>query len=374
MGKHNRENDTEMVDIYSSAKKGKKAAKKRKSKKTKTQKIIITILSVLVGFCILVSGLLIFALNYFKYEKTDVDEDALGVQTENSEDYVKNIALFGIDTRNQASMTGLSDSIMIMSVDTKNKTIKLVSVMRDSVVRVNGKVNKINAAYSTGGHERAIKTLNENFGLDITDYATVNFSGMIGLIDMVGGIEAEVTRQEFNRATAYGSLNDLIREQARLMGLKNPELVDGPGKQMLTGIQAVAWSRIRMQATAQGERDDYGRTARQRHVLNELFSRAANMSITKYPKFVKKLLPYVETSLSYKEIIKLAPVIKGGTLQGERIPCDNSQISGASSGVAGGVYYNLDYASNLIKAFLYEGQTFEEYIALNPIDKTPWVY
>ena len=373
MGKHDRSNDTQSVDIYSSAKREKKAAKKgKKNKRSKTQKIIITILSVLVGFCILVSGLLIFALNYFDYNKTDLDEDLLGAQLDDSEDHVKNIALFGIDTRNQESMTGLSDSIMIMSIDSKAKTIKLVSIMRDSVVRVNGKVNKINSAYSTGGHERAIKTLNENFGLDITDYATVNFSGMIGLIDMVGGVEAEVTKNEFYRATAYGSLNDLIKEQAKLMGLKNPELVDAPGKQMLTGIQAVAWSRIRMQATAEGERDDYGRTARQRHVLKELFSRAANMSVTKYPKFIKKLLPYVETSLSYKEIIKLAPAIKGGTLESERIPYENTLICGYT-GVSAGLYYNLDYASELIKGFIYDGKTFETYVAENPIDKTPWI-
>ena len=373
MGKHDQRGDTQSVDIYSSAKKQKKAVKRgKKNKKSRTRKIIITILSVLVGFCILVSGLLIFALNYFDYNKTDLDEDLLGAQFDDSEDHVKNIALFGIDTRNQESMTGLSDSIMIMSIDSKAKTIKLVSIMRDSVVRVNGKVGKINSAYSTGGHERAIKTLNENFGLDITDYATVNFSGMIGLIDMVGGVEAEVTKNEFNRATAYGNLNDLIHEQAKHMGLKNPEFLEGPGKQMLTGIQAVAWSRIRMQATAEGERDDYGRTARQRHVLKQLFSRAANMSFTKYPKLIKELLPYVETSLSYKEIIKLAPAIKGGTLESARIPYENTLI-GSGSGVPAGLYYNLDYASELIKGFLYDGKTFEEYVLENPIDKTPWV-
>ncbi len=367
MGKHEH-NEQEIVDIYSSKKNSKKTAKK-KPKKTRAQKTIIVILSVVVCFCVLVSGALIFALNYFKYNKTEVDENELAVDIEDSEEHIKNIALFGIDTRKDDSMKGLSDSIMVMSIDTQNKTIKLISIMRDSVVDVDGKITKINAAYSKGGPQLAIKTINKNFGFDITDYATVNFSGMAELIDIVGGVEVEVTKGEIND-TYYG-INAAIREQSLYLKIE-PDTVETPGKQILNGVQAVAWARIRHQPTATGERDDYGRTARQRHVLNELFKRAANMSLLKYPTFIKAMLPHVETSLSYNEIIKLAPVIKGGSLEGTRIPYDNCVI-GSGSGVAGGVYYNINYASELMKAYIYDNITFDAYIAEHPIDKTPWV-
>lgn len=374
MGKHEH-NESEFIDIYSSEKPSKKARKasKKKSKKTRTQKAIIAILSTVVAFCVLVAGTLIFALNYFKYNKTEVDENELAVDIEDSEEHIKNIALFGIDTRKDNSMKGLSDSIMVMSIDTQNKTIKLISIMRDSVVDVDGKITKINAAYSKGGPQLAIKTINQNFGLDITDYATVNFGGMAKLIDIVGGVEVEVTKGEIN--DKYYGINAAIGEQCQVLGIMdkyNSLLVKTPGKQILNGVQAVAWARIRHQPTATGERDDYGRTARQRHVLNELFKRAANMSLLKYPSFIKAMLPHVETSLSYNEIIKLAPVIKGGSLEGTRIPYDNCVI-GSGSGVAGGVYYNITYASELMKAYIYDNITFDAYIAEHPIDKTPWV-
>jgi LCP family protein required for cell wall assembly len=123
-----------------------------------------------------------------------------------------NIALFGIDTRTENSFEGLSDSIMVLSLNTETKTVKIISFMRDTLVPIeqpNGKklCNKINSAYAKGGPELAIKTLNQNFGLDISEYATVNFYGMAEIIDAVGGIEIDVQKQEIN---GYRRLNDLM--------------------------------------------------------------------------------------------------------------------------------------------------------------------
>ncbi len=367
MGKHE-ELRSESVDIYSSAKKVKKA-KRKKKKISVGKKVAIAVLSVFISILLVATGGLIFLVNYFDYTKTEVDLDALGVNSEDSEEHIVNIALFGIDTRNTESMKGLSDSIMILSVNKETKQLKLISVMRDSVVMVNGKAAKINSAYSKGGAELAIRTLNESFGLDITDYATVNFVGMAELIDVVGGVEAEVTQGEIND-TLHG-VNFQITEQSNMLGIK-PEYVKTPGLQTLNGIQAVSWARIRYQPTAAGERDDYGRTARQRHVINQLFQKAKEMSVFEYPKFIKTMIPYVETSLDEKEIVSLAyAVIKGGTLNSARIPYDNCQIGG-NGGVAGGVYYNLDFASELIKSYVYDDITFDQYIEANGIDKTPW--
>lgn len=354
---------TESLDIYSSQKKADKANGKDK------KKTLIIVLSIVLAVCILIGGAVIWALNYFDYNQVDVDHEKLGVNTENSEDHIVNIALFGIDTRNAGSMKGLSDSIMVLSVNKKTKQIKIISVMRDSVVRIDDRVNKINSAYSKGGAELAIRTLNQNFGLDITDYATVNFGGMAELIDKVGGVECDVTWGEIQNEV-YG-VNAIIKEISRIYGV-TPQFVKTAGKQTLNGIQATSWSRIRMVSTANGERDDYGRTARQRHVLNQLFEKAKNMSITQYPSFIKSFLPHVETSLTYSEIFSLATaVLQGGTLTSTRIPYDNCNIPGGG-GVPGGVYYSLDFASKLIKSYIYDDITFDDYIAANGIDKTPW--
>ena len=363
MGKHDEQSaaNVESIDIYSSSKPAKKKMKKGK-------KTLIIIISIVLAVCILIGGALIFALDYFKYNRTEVDEEALGVVSENTEEHIVNIALFGIDTRNSQSMKGLSDSIMVLSVNKKDKQIKIISVMRDSVVDVNGKLAKINSAYSRGGAELAIKTLNQSFALDITDYATVNFGGMADMIDMVGGVEVEVTQGEIDN-TVYG-VNAIIDEIARIYNV-TPDYVKSPGVQTLNGIQAVAWARIRMVATAWGERDDYGRTARQRRVLEQLFSKATNMSLTEYPELIKAFLPHIETSLTYTEIIGLAPSIKGATMTNARLPVDGSVISGGG-GVAGGVYYNLDYAKKLVEAFIYDDISFETYVSQNEIDKTPW--
>lgn len=367
MGKHDdvKNRHTESLDIYSSSK-GKKKSKKKKAVRKK--KIIIILLSVLLAICILIGGALIYAVNLFKYNRTDVDENQLGAVTENSEDHIVNIALFGLDTRKANSTKGLSDSIMVLSVNKKDNQIKIISIMRDSVVKVDGTLAKVNSAYSKGGAELAIKTLNQNFALDITDYATVNFGGMADMIDIVGGVECEVTQGEIDNQF-YG-INTLIKEISDISGVK-PKYVTKPGKQTLNGIQAVSWARIRMVATAWGERDDFGRTARQRRVLEQLFKKATNMSITQYPDLIKSFMPHLETSLTYTEIIGLAPAIKGSTMQNARLPVDNSRIPG-DGGVAGGVYYNLDYAQKLIKAFVYDDVSFETYVSQNEIDKTPW--
>ena len=192
MGKHSEKRDERVTprqeepqDIFSSPEMEKKLKKRRRP----VLKAIVITLSVLLvlligaatTFYIVLDG----ALDSFGGKP--VDEDKIAVDSSNSLPTVKNIALFGIDSRQNQDVSqdedgeklkGLSDSIIIMSVNTKTKSIKLISVMRDSAVKVDGSYRKINSAYSRGGAELAIHTLNSNFGLDITDYATVNFAGM----------------------------------------------------------------------------------------------------------------------------------------------------------------------------------------------------
>lgn len=307
----------------------------------------------------------------YTYNRTELSDDPedLGIVDMYVPGGITNIALFGIDAR-EDGFKGLSDSIMIITIDAEHNDIKLTSIMRDSLVEVEGYgYQKINAAYSLGGPKLAIKTLNQVFKLNIQDYATVDFVSMAEIIDMVGGIEAELTMAEVRNA------NMQIWEMAAVRGMEYRELTE-PGLQTLNGIQAVAYARIRKTATINGTVDDAGRTERQRLVMRQLFQKALNLEISEYPTMIKALLPCMETSLSYNDIFKLAGILtnSGLTMKEARIPANETIIVyGMNVKYLGScVYYNLDYAARMLNAFIFEDITFEEYMEQNGVDRTSW--
>ena len=300
-----------------------------------------------------------FEESYTEIEKTP---EALGITKMEIPEGITSIALFGIDSRN-SDYEGLSDSIMIITVDAENSKIKLVSVMRDSLVLIEGHgYQKINAAYELGGAPLAIKTLNQTFDLTITDYATVDFMGMASIIEAVGGIEAELSEEEVKQT------NRNLRELVWAMGAE-PVYLEEAGLQTLDGMQAVAYARIRMAATQDGENNDYGRTQRQRYVMEQLFQKALSLDISKYPMLIRTLLPCMETSLGYGDIFDLAGIFLSEDLHFEdaRIPVDGAIIDDdfRPKGLGSCVYYDLDYAADLMNAYLYEDISFEEYIEEN---------
>lgn len=287
---------------------------------------------------------------------------------------VTNIALFGVDARSPKSFKGLSDSIMILSVDKKHNKVKITSVMRDTLTNVEGYgAIKINGAYSHGGPVLAVKTLNKLFGLDITDYATVNFYGMADIIDAVGGVDVTITDDEVKDEDYR--INRMIEEQCGYMGLSPSKYyVKKAGYQHLNGLQAVAYSRIRHAVSSMGTNNDFGRTDRQRLVMQLLLEKALAMPVTSYPGLVNKLAPYVETSLSTSEMLTLAGFLADRPAYEQmRVPMKEYIINadyratGAST-----VYYNLKYASKVLMAFVYDDMPAEEYIAQNGVDLTGW--
>lgn len=307
---------------------------------------------------------------------TEKTPEELGVNTKiNFPKGITNIALFGIDSRSD-NMKGLSDSIMIISVDANSGKIRLVSVLRDSLVRVDGHgYQKINAAYSLGGPALAIKTLNEVFNLNILSYATVDFVGMSHIIDAVGGIDTVMTKAEVENA------NGQVREMHNSRGTPLDH-IQGYGAVHLNGIQAVAYSRVRYadvhKDIAKGEWGwgDYGRTLRQRYVMSQLFQKALTLELSQYPDFIKALLPYIESSLDYNQIYDLAMILlkDGIAMEQARIPTDKAVISSGLNvkGLGQCVYYDLDYAADLVHGFLFENTSFEEYMDLNGIRRKDW--
>ena len=347
-----------------------------KRKKWQKATIIAGIAIILVSTIVL--SIFLSGLGY-NYNKITNNHEDLGVENIIDKDIV-NVALFGIDTRNTKSFKGNSDSIMVLSLNTKTKKVKIISLMRDSFVPItyngNTTYSKINSAYAKGGPELAIKVINTNFGLDITEYATVNFFGMVDIIDAVGGIEAELTKAEVLSAEAqYYAINGCIEEICNSLNVKAKDYyITTPGKQHLNGIQAVAYSRIRYVANIWGTNNDYGRTDRQRYVMEQLFNKALTIDKSQYIKLAKSLIPCTETSLSYTEIMGLAfdMLLESPSFEQERIPREDMIMRQPKTRAGSVVYYDLGFANKLIHAFLYDDITFEEYIEPNGVEKNDW--
>lgn len=274
--------------------------KKKRRKKKKGKKIVLlclaSVLLFFAGFSFTYAGLLFAKINT---QELPTDNAALGISEEDLKDIqnrigkgeIVNIALFGIDTRDPSERTR-SDSIMIATIDYKHNKIKLSSILRDTRVNIDGHgLDKINHAYAYGGPELAVKTLNQNFGLDIRDFVTINFWGLEEIIDGLGGITIDVKKNEVNEINKY------VKELCNI-DKKKYTPIKKSGEQVLNGRQATAYGRIRYVGNG-----DFERTERQRKVLDQIFKRIVNAGVTQYPKIVDSVLPHITTSFNKKEIL-----------------------------------------------------------------------
>lgn len=299
-------------------KNNKRTSRKKKKRKSLLLKTLILLGAVIILLC--VATLAMVHSKFNKLDNTEINKDDLGlVSSEELGEYsdyekIKNIALFGIDSEDG---NGRSDSIIIATIDPVHDKLKITSIMRDSYVSISGHGNdKINHAYAYGGAQLAIKTLNENFGLNIEDFVAVDFASLPKIIDLLDGIELDITSEEINCSI---NINDHINHINKEIGT-NVEFITTPGLQKVNGVQALAYSRIRYTSGGDSER-----TTRQRTVLNKLFEKALSLSPTQYLSLIDKILPFVKTSLNTNDILSLATkVLTMGdhTLEQERFPRD----------------------------------------------------
>ena len=217
-----------------------------------------------------------------------------------------NVALFGVDSRDGSLGEGnRTDCIIVASLNNETKEIKLVSVYRDTLLDLSeGTYQKCNAAYSYGGPVLAINMLNMNLDLDIQDYVTVDFGAIADAIDLLGGVEIELTEEEL----PY--LNQYLTETANSAG-KQSYFIGSPGLQLLDGVQATTYARIR--STAGG---DFTRTERQRIVIEKMFEKAKSADLATINEIIDKVFPQVSTSFTLTEILKYATAYSEYTLVG----------------------------------------------------------
>ena len=377
----------EDVSSYSSSKEYKKRKKNRRGR--------AVLRGIAVFFCLLFilcgSGLVYVSTNLLANLTTTSiakDNDSLGIDTENivMDSSIKNIALFGVDSRN-GDFTGLSDVIMILSVDGVHGKLKLTSILRDSELSINGEtlngdyVNytaKINNAYRLGGPELAIRTLNRNFGLDIREYVTVNFANMAAIVDAFGGVDMELTAEE------VGAINDNLwalsqevedqkerdmangtYEEQTYSEIKSTDYfpdVNGEiniaygeyegGTYHLNGNQAVAYGRIRYVDS------DWGRVERQQKVFSALVGKVTELSWSDYPSLIQQMMPYCETNLDLTDVMSLAPILLTDfTISSISVPnadYETDLFSDFDSSDAYRMIYDPTGAAQRISAFIYE--------------------
>lgn len=252
-----------------------------------------------------------------KIQTKSLDQNQLvTVNNDSNMDDYTNYAFFGIDsqTGSMADRGNRSDSIIVVSINNSTKDVKLLSVYRDTYVSINGKYSKINAAYSWGGPELAISTINRNLDLNIEKYATVNFKILANIVDAVGGIEVNVDKSILKNLNAY------IGDMNRINGGNSPKISSG-GTYTLDGNQAVAYSRIRY--TAGG---DLARAGRQREVLEKIFDKAKKNPL-KMMSVMDEVLPQVKTNMSQKELFDmLLSVFKYDIKDQQGFPWDQKEL------------------------------------------------
>lgn len=233
---------------------------------------------------------------------------------EGTKEEVVNIALFGVDSGREKDDVPRSDTIMVLSVDRTHKKIKLSSIMRDSYVKVEKLgMTKINSAYANGGAQLAVKTINQNFDMDVREYITVDFFGLEKIVDSLGGLDLTVKKYE------VGEINKYEKELANLEKKKSTPVMKS-GKLHLNGMQTVAYARIRKVGDG-----DFERTQRQKEVISAMLAKTQGLGPLKATSFISKLLPFVETSMSKAEMLMLgSELLVSGikTLEWSRFPLD----------------------------------------------------
>lgn len=242
------------------------------------KKGLILLLLLLISF--------VSTFNVYSFSERDIKEYKM----------IENILLIGLDGTND-KFPKRSDTMIILTIDKLNKSLKLTSLARDTLVKIPGRgEEKLTHAYAYGQEELLMQTINENFDLDIKDYAVVNFKSFIDIVDIIGGVDINVNEKEIHH------LNEVIKEcyGVNHEDTKNIEYITSSGNHNLNGYQALAYARIRKLDTI------YKRDERQRLILTNIAHKLSDVSISKYPQIAKSILKHIKVNIAFNKIIDLA--------------------------------------------------------------------
>lgn len=253
---------------------------------------------------VLMGGLFVYA-KLGKLNHETINEEELDVNESVTENQVMKgyttIALVGIDSRDDKLKSDWnSDTMIIASINNDTKKVKLVSVYRDTYLCLgededeNNSYGLANSAYCTGGAKKMINMLNKNLDMNISDFVTVNFQAVAETVELLGGIDVEMKKEEVVH------LNNYCVETSEVTGMDYTPLEEIEGVHHLNGVQAVAYARIRKTSG-----NDFRRAARQREVIYRIVEKAKNSSIATLNTVLDKFFPMIYTSLTEKEILSM---------------------------------------------------------------------
>lgn len=297
-------------------------------------------------------------------------------------DYI-NIALFGVDARNENELykSSRSDTIMIASINKKTGDIKLVSVYRDTYLNLgNDSYKKCNAAYAKGGAKQAVGMLNMNLDMDITQFVTVGYAGLAEVIDGLGGVWIDVDEDEMKHINNY-QYSIIGKYAKKYLGDIPSELnftpddyfkdytvtvVKQPGMQLLNGLQAAAYCRIRYVG------NDFQRTARQREVIKAIESQAKQASLSTLTKVFESAVDDIYTNLDTATILtELLPNIANYRIVDESGFPEMDMQENVSMGANGSCQIPLDLSSSVswLHGFLFGDENYEASDIVSEITK-----
>lgn len=334
------------------------SAKRGSGKKKNNKALVLLVVEILVA-AILVG----VAYNVFiksgatKVGKVNLDEQAItqsiseNVASNQQMKGYTNIALFGVDSRKEElSKASRSDTIMIASINNSTGDVKLCSVYRDNYFNIGGdKYTKCNAAYAQGGPDQAIKMLNTNLDMDIKDFITIGFRGLIDVVDALGGVEIDVTDDEIPHINSYGGT---MAQELKL----NYKPVESAGRQTLDGLQATAYCRVRYT-----KGDDFRRAERQRTVLMACIEKAKGMDYSTLEKVADKTFEETYTSFDLDEILALLKNIANyNVVDSNGFPEESMRKTG-TIGKKGSCVVASDLESNVkwLHEFLFDESGYE---------------
>jgi LCP family protein required for cell wall assembly len=202
------------------------------------------------------------------------------------EDYITNFLLFGLEGNN-------ADTIMIASVNTKDSTIKLTSILRDTYIDMEGyNPNKLNAFFSLGGAKTFVKVIEDKYRIKIDGYAYLNFESFEKIINYLGGISLELGEVEAKYLNTTNYISNRVYRNVK------------PGWNELNGNQVLGYCRIRLVETIGGANDDYGRTLRQRKVVRAVFNKYKSKGLLDLIRISNNILGHVKTNVAQEQIEK----------------------------------------------------------------------
>ena len=322
----------------------KRNPKKKKKRGSAGKRILLGLVAVILIIVIAGVSMVNGVLGKINYDNK-IENQYVQSADLKSEKGVKNILLLGVDARkNQDTKTSHPDSMMLISVDTKHKCLKMISFLRDSWVYIpsKGYNQRLNTSGQENGYSGVVDAIEYNYGVDINGYVVTDFEMFKAMVDSIGGVEIEVTEKEAKEVTKHKKRYGHVKLEA--------------GKHRLTGEQALAYARIRKIDT------DFMRAKRQRTVINSIIDEVKANPFKLY-KLANAAAPYLETDLSKSELKSLAvsalPCLK--TRTDARVPFDGTweyaNINGASV-----IRIDADKNKDILREYIYE-RTAEDILA-----------